>query len=149
MMARIALEVETSLPYEAILEERRSWIERKTDELISYDACYTAEALGCKAIVAYTQSGSTAERVSKYRSRVPVIAIAPDDIVCGGLLLRWGVFPVSVAKAPSSVDKLFSKAVETATSLGVAKSGNLIVITAGLPAGTAGVTNLLKVERVE
>ena len=118
------------------------------EKMTRAEAKARAEALGAKAIVAYTQSGSTAERVSKYRSRGPVIAITPDDAVSGRLLLRWGVYPVSVAKAPSSVDKIFANAAETAKSLGVAKSGDLIVITTGLPAGTAGITNLLKVEKV-
>ncbi len=148
-MARIALEAERNLPYQMMLTERRSWIEQETDELISYNACYTAEALGAKAIVAYTQSGSTARRVSKYRSRVPIIAITPDESVCGRLLLHWGVHPVRVDKAPTTVERLFSNAVETVRSLEMAGPGDLIVITAGLPVGAAGVTNLLKVERIE
>lgn len=71
-MARIALEMEKRLPYAHLIAERSAWIERKTDELVSYSACHTAESLGAVAIVAFTQSGSTARRVSKYRPRVPI-----------------------------------------------------------------------------
>ncbi|MDP2729954.1 MAG: pyruvate kinase [Dehalococcoidales bacterium] len=148
MMARIALETEKKLPYDLMLAERSSWLERKTDELISYNACYTATALGAKAIVAYTQSGSTARRVSKYRPRVPVIGITPDKVVCGRLLLHWGIYPFHVPKAPPSVDFMFSTAAEHAVRLGLAKVDDLIVITGGVPIGTVGTTNLLKVGKI-
>lgn len=148
MMARIALETEKKLPYHSMLAERSSWIQRETDELISYNACYTAAALGAKAIVAYTQSGSTAKRVSKYRPRVPAIAITPDQSVCGRLLLHWGVYPVHVARAPSSVDHMFSSAVKEASKLLLYRPDDLLVITGGIPLGTAGATNILKVQRI-
>jgi len=147
-MDRIALEAERNLPYHPMLRERSSWIEKQTDELISYNACYTAAALDAKAIVAYTRSGSTARRVSKYRPGVPVVAITPDETVCARLLLHWGVYPVH-AETPSSMDGLFSEAAETAKNLGLAKPGDLIVITGGIPIGTAGATNLLKVQRLD
>jgi len=149
MMARIALETEKKLPYDLMLTERSSWLERETDELISYNACYTAAALSAKAIVAYTQSGSTARRVSKYRPRVPVIGITPDQVVCGRLLLHWGIYPFHVAKAPASVDIMFSSAVEHVRGLGLARPDDLIIITGGVPVGMSGATNLLKVEKIE
>lgn len=147
MMSRIAVETEKKLPFELMLAERSSWIERQTDELISYNACYTAAALGAKAIVAYTMSGSTAMRVSRYRPRVPVVGITSDPLVSSRLLLYWGVYPVLMEKAPPSADAMFSAAVEQARRLGLARPGDLIVITGGLPVGTAGATNLLKVEK--
>ena len=147
-MASIALETERKLPYDLMLAERGSWIERETDELISYNACYTAAALRAKAIVAFTQSGSTARRVSKYRPRVPVLAITPDQTVCGKLVLRWGVYPVHVTEVPPTVDGMFSTAAEHVRRLGLARQGDLIVITGGVPVGTAGATNLLKVEEI-
>jgi pyruvate kinase len=149
IMARIALETERKLPYDLMLTERASWLERETDELISYNACHTAAALRAKAIVAYTQSGSTAKRVSKYRPRSPIVGITPDEAICGRLLLHWGVYPIHVDKVPSTVDLMFSSAVQHAKSLGLARVGDLIVITGGVPVGTAGATNLLKVERVQ
>ena len=146
-MSRIALEAEKHLSYEPMLAQRSKWIERETDELISYSACNTADALGAVAIVAFTQSGSTARRVSKYRPRVPILAITPDKMVSGRLLLHWGVYPFEV-KGASSLDEIFATGARLAKELGLAKTGDLVVITGGVPMGVAGVTNLLKVEKV-
>jgi pyruvate kinase len=148
MMGKIAHEVESKLPYEQMLTERGSWLEQKTDELISYNACHTAQSLGAAALVAFTRSGSTAGRVSKYRPRMPILAITTDAVVVGRLMLRWGVYPFHIAGA-SSVDELFSTAAKLSKELGLAKTGDLIVITGGIPVGVAGSTNLLKVEKVQ
>jgi len=148
MMVKIAREVEGKLPYEQILAERGRWLEQKTDELISYSACHTAHSLGAAALVAFTQSGSTAGRVSKYRPRMPILAITPDAVVVGRLVLRWGVYPFQIARA-SSVDELFATGAKLSKELGLAKPGDLVVITGGIPVGVAGSTNLLKVEKVQ
>jgi pyruvate kinase len=148
MMAKIARETEYELPYEQILLERGRWLEQKTDELISYNACHTAQSLGAAALVAFTQSGSTAGRVSKYRPRMPILAITPDAVVVGRLMLRWGVYPFQITRA-SSVDDLFATGAELSKELGLAKTGDLVVITGGIPVGVAGSTNLLKVEKVQ
>ena len=129
------------------MAERGTRLERQTDELISYSACHTAHSLGAVAIVAFTHSGSTARRVSKYRPRVPILAITPSDVVSRGLLLCWGVYPFQISGA-SSVDGLFTAGAELAKELGLARFGDLIVITGGAPVGVAGSTNLLKVERI-
>ena len=146
-MARIAQEAESKLPYDRILLERGRQLEHKTDELISYSACHTAYSLEAKAIVAFTQSGSTAGRVSKYRPRVPILAITPDCNVCRRLLLRWGVHPIRIPEQ-KSIDELFATGVRLAKEMRLAKAGDLIVITGGMPIGVAGSTNLLKVEEV-
>ena len=148
MMAKIAREAENELPYGQMLSERGAWLQPKTDELISYSACYTAQSLGAVVLVAFTQSGSTAARVSKYRPKVPVLAITPDARVAGRLMLNWGVYPFQIASV-SSVDELFATASRLSRELGLAKRGDLIVITGGVPVGVAGSTNLLKVEEVQ
>ena len=148
MMAKIAQEAEDKLPYEQILSERGRLLEQKTDELISYNACHTAQSLGAVALVAFTQSGSTAGRVSKCRPRMPILAITPDAVVAKRLVLRWGVYPFQIAKA-SSVDELFTTAAKLSKELGLAKPGDLVVITGGIPIGVTGSTNLLKVEKVQ
>ena len=147
-MAKIAQETEKRLSYVHLITERGKWIERETDELISYSACHTVDRLGAVAIVAFTQSGSTARRVSKYRPRVPILAITPSDLVSGRLLLHWGAYPFQIEEA-SSVDDLFTTAARLAKDTGLAKPGDLIVITGGVPIGVTGVTNLLKVEKIE
>jgi pyruvate kinase len=148
MMVKIAQEVEGKLPYEQILTERGSWLEQKTDELISYSACYTAQSLGAAALVAFTHSGSTAGRVSKYRPRMPILAITTDAVVVGRLMLCWGVYPFQIG-GPSSVEELFAMGAKLSKELGLAKLGDLIVITGGIPVGVAGSTNLLKVEKIQ
>ncbi len=144
MMAQIAREAEPRLPYENLLIERGAWLKPQTAELISYNACHTASRLGAVAIVAFTQSGSTAQRVSKYRPRMPILAITTSKIAYGRLLLSWGVQAFQIAE-PSSLDELFDTAAKLTVDLGLAKSGDLIVITGGTPIGISGTTNLLKV----
>jgi pyruvate kinase len=148
MMFDIANETEHHLPYEAMLIQRGQWVEHYTDEIISYNACYTALQLKAAAIVAYTHSGSTARRVSKYRPRIPIIAITPDLEIAGRLVLWWGVHAFYISP-PSSVSDLFLKGAKLAKEMGIAKSGDLVVITGGIPMGIQGTTNLLKVQEVE
>jgi pyruvate kinase len=146
-MAKVARETEAALPYDAQLRARGAWLEHTTDELISYNAVHTAQTLGAAAIVAFSQSGVTAGRVAKYRPRVPILAITPHPEVVTRLKLRWGVTGALI-QTPESVAALFETGVNLARQHGLARSGDLLVITGGLPIGVAGSTNLLKVERV-
>jgi pyruvate kinase len=147
MMDRIARETEKKLPYDLALSEKRTWFEQKTEELISYNACLTAHSLDARAIVAFTGSGSTAARVSKYRARMSILAMTPDEVIYRRLVLYWGVQPVHVT-TPSSISDLFDAASLLSKNLGLAKPGDLIVITGGVPLGVKGTTNLLKVETI-
>jgi pyruvate kinase len=147
MMSEIARETESHLPYEMILKERGEWLVYQTDELISYNACHIAHWLKAAAIVAFTQSGSTARRVSKYRPCVPIIALTPEEEVSGRLVLQWGVQAFCV-NSPSSVEGLFKMGANLAKELGLARPGDLIVITGGIPVARSGSTNLLKVEEI-
>jgi len=146
-MAKVAEETERKLPYERLLTERGGWLERETDELISYSACHAASRLGAVAIVAFTQSGSTAGRVSKYRPKTPILAITPSSVIAGRLMLRWGVYPLQIEE-PTSVDGLFAAAARLVKDMRLAKPGDLIVITGGVPIGVVGSTNLLKIEKI-
>jgi pyruvate kinase len=147
MMYGIAREIEGHLPYEQILKQRAEWLEHQTGELISYNACHTAFWLKAKAIVAFTQSGSTARRVSKYRPHVPVLAITPDREIARRLALCWGVQAFAIP-SPVSIDEFFTFGANLARDTGVAFPGDLVVITGGIPVGTSGTTNLLKVQQV-
>lgn len=147
MMAQIALETEAALPYQERLSDRGGDLEPQPDDAISYAACHTAHQLGAVAIVAFTTSGSTARRVSKYRPAVPILAKVADARVKRRALLYWGVYPYE-GPAPATVDELFEQAVALSLETGVARRGDLIVITAGTPLATPGTTNLLKVERI-
>jgi pyruvate kinase len=148
MMHNIAIETEKHLPDETLLMQRGQFQENQTDELISFNAVYTAFKLKAAAIVAFTQSGATARRVSKYRPHVPVIAITPVQETTSRLILSWGVHAFQIA-SPSSVDDLFKVGTTLAIKLGFIKKGDLIVITGGVPIGVARSTNFLKVQKVE
>jgi pyruvate kinase len=147
MMANIARATEKKLSYEQILADRRSWLSRRTEELISYSACQTAHWLKAAAIVAFTQSGSTAIRVSKYRPSVPILALTTVPAVSGKLQLYWGVRSHLVTE-PGSVDMIFAAGARFAWELGYARPGEVIIITAGIPIGETGTTNMLKVETI-
>jgi pyruvate kinase len=147
IMSKVALEVEQVLPYDMILMNKGKELPPETDDAISYSACHTARQLQAKAIVAFTSSGSTARRVSKYRPQVPILAITSNNNTMKQLCLSWGVNAYKVPAA-LSITKLFSQGVNVAVQSGVVKQGDLIVITGGVPVGVSGSTNMLKVERI-
>jgi pyruvate kinase len=147
MMSAIARAAEKKLPYESILEESRNWLAPETDELISYSACQTAHSLHAAAIVAFTQSGSTAMRISRYRPSMPILALTPDETVAGKLMLYWGIRP-HIITIPATADAGFKLGAELSRDLGIAQPGDLVIIAAGIPIGQAGSTNMLKVEKV-
>jgi pyruvate kinase len=148
VMTRVALETEASLPYDKIVREKYADLEPVTDDAIAYAACHTARRLGAAAIVAFTMSGSTARRVAKYRPGIPILAATPSPRQIRRLLLPWGVYPYEVPE-PATVHDLFAEGVRLCLNTGIARRGDLVVITAGLPIAIPGTTNLLKVERVE
>ena len=147
-MASIVAEAEKVLPYERILLEKSEQVTAQTDDAISYAACHMSQRLGAACIVAYTSSGSTALRVSKYRPRVPILAITPSANTARRLILSWGIEP-HLATEPPNVDIMFQEAAQLALQTGVAQSGELVIITAGIPMGIPGSTNVVKIHRVE
>lgn len=119
---------------------------RDTEHAIARAACRLADYVGAKAIVAPTQSGSTARRVSMNRPRQPIVAICTDSRASRRLALYRGVLSV-VSRQARSVDWLFARADAAAEELGLAKKGDRIVVTSGTP-GVKGTTNLIKVSIV-
>lgn len=110
-------------------------------------ACTTARDLGAAAIIAVTKSGSTARRVSKFRPIIPIVAATPEKKTFHQLALSWGVCPV-LARNQTDADQLFVHAVDCAKQIDAVKSGDTVVITAGVPLNMAGTTNTLKVSKV-
>jgi len=147
MMVQIAREADAALPYARMLHDKDDVRRAETDDAISFAACHTAFQLGAKAIVAFTKSGSTAMRVSRYRPKAPVLAITPVAAVRRRLALTWGTYSFEVAEQ-QTVDDVFQRAAELARDVGVARKGDLVVVTAGIPIGVPGSTNLLKVVQV-
>jgi pyruvate kinase len=100
-----------------------------------------------RAIIAFTTGGTTALRVSKYRPQHIILAVTPSETVVRRLTLAWGVFPVKKPE-PANLEEVFELAKQVAIQSKVAKRGELIVVTAGLPLTVPGSTNLVKVHRV-
>lgn len=143
-MARIALTAESAINYREILARKGRVLSRTVTDAISYATCSTAEDLEATAIISSTESGYTAKMVSKYRPRAPVIAATPNMKVLRKLCLTWGVQPLLVGRTKDT-DSMISMAVEVSLKAGLISAGDLVVITAGVPVGVPGTTNLLKV----
>lgn len=146
-MAKIAQRTERALEYATILAQKSISPLRTVTDAISHATVTTAQDLGAAAIITATRSGYTARMVSKYRPQAPVIAVTPDRSVARTLSLVWGVTTVVKGEA-TSTDEMIDRAVEGALQAGLIKNGDLVVITAGVPVGIQGTTNLIKVHTV-
>ncbi|MBE3556588.1 MAG: pyruvate kinase, partial [Firmicutes bacterium] len=104
-----------------------------------------ADQLGASAIVSSTESGYTPRMVAKYRPKVPIVAATPSPVTFRQLGVVWGVFPVLVHQTHST-DEMFDMALHAAMENGYIAPGDLVVLTAGVPIGHAGTTNLLEVQ---
>lgn len=111
-------------------------------------ACTTAKDLHCKAVIAVTESGLTARRVSKFRPYEPIVASTPVLKTYHQLALSWGVFPV-FAIDQDNEEKLFRHAVDCAKQIDIVSAGDKVVVTAGVPLKVAGTTNTIRVAVVK
>ncbi|KRN02571.1 pyruvate kinase [Levilactobacillus senmaizukei DSM 21775 = NBRC 103853] len=116
-------------------------------ESIGASVARVANELGVKTIVAATESGYTAKMISKYRPNADILAITFDDRTRRGLMVNWGVYPI-VTEKPGNTDEMFDLAAAKAVETGLAKEGDLILITAGVPVGERGTTNLMKIQLI-
>ncbi|MGO1469664.1 MAG: pyruvate kinase [Tissierella sp.] len=146
-MYNIALKTEEALDYREILKSRVNESETTTTNAISRATCYTAQDLRAEAIITATSSGHTSKSISKFKPRTPIIAATNTKRVMRRLSLVWGVYPV-LAPTSSTTDEVVSNSVEAAIEGGYVKEGDLIVITAGVPVGLSGTTNLIKVHTI-
>ncbi|MGM0508818.1 MAG: pyruvate kinase PykF [Fusobacteriota bacterium] len=113
-------------------------------EALSKGAVETAEKLGAKTIVVSTESGRAAKSVRKYFPTMPILAVTPNEQTARQLMLSKGIEAV-VVKGIESTDDFYAKGTKLAEETGLAKSGDLIVMTAGIPVGTSGTTNMFRV----
>lgn len=147
-MARIAVTAEADIDYKSRFHKlRTAEPNRSVTEAISDATVTTAHDLNAAAVIAVTKSGNTARMISKYRPATPIVGATTDETVCRQLALSWGVIPV-LCEEKQNTDDLFAHAVERALSSGIVKPGDLAVITAGIPLGVSGTTNMLKVQVV-
>ncbi|HSL41127.1 MAG TPA: pyruvate kinase [Desulforhopalus sp.] len=146
-LARCAEISEASLDYEAILAAGLRNRRPTATDSISYASCAIAADLGAAAIVTATSSGSTARMVARYRPKTPIIAVSPNQASLRKLQLIRGVTTLQ-ADFAATMDEQIDRSTMVAQTAGLIGNGDLIVITAGMPIGTSGTTNMLKVRTV-
>lgn len=146
-MARIALRAEADIDYVGRFKKRQMSANTDVTNAISHATCTSAHDLKAAAIITVTKSGKTARMISKYRPACPIIGCTTERSVFRRLNLSWGVTPVLIHEEENT-DDLFEHAVEAGVKEGLLKDGELVVMTAGVPLGISGTTNLMKVHVV-
>lgn len=143
-MAKIAERAERDIDYGGRM--KKNVFAQKTDitTAISHATCTTAMDLNAAAIITVTMSGFTAGMISRYKPGCPIIGCSVNPRVCRQLNLSWGVTPLLIKKEETA-DELFEEASRAAEKAGLVKKGDIVVLTAGVPLGTAGTTNMIRV----
>lgn len=146
-MARIAECAEKDIDYHSRMRRTGNGDKAEITDAIAYATCSAAMDLNAAAIITVTMSGHTAEAISRFKPGCPIIGCTVKKRVCSQLNLLWGVKPLLI-KQESSTDELFAEAVAEAQRAGYVKQGDVVVITAGVPLGVAGTTNMIHVAEV-
>ena len=144
-MVKIAVRTEADIDYDARFKRRTIMDRPDITNAVSHATCTTAVDLHAAAIITVTKSGRTVGMVSKHHPGCLIIGCCMDDYVCRQLNLYWGVQPLLLEKEEEA-EVLFSRAVEAAERAGLVSRGDLTVLTAGVPLGVTGTTNLIKVQ---
>ena len=143
-MAKISSEAELNYNYEYYLEKKSNSMDfSSVDDAIAYNACKTSNLVDAKTILAFTESGSTAGRVSSFRPKASIIGLIQGENI-ETLLLRWGVIPIHASKF-KNVQDMFKLGSKVSLETGLAKKNDLVVVIAGMPIGIPGNTNLMRV----
>lgn len=146
-MAKIAERTEQDIDYNGRMRRRENIDSFDVTTAISHATCTTAMDLKAAAIITVTISGFTAGMISRYKPNCPIIACSVSPGVCRQMNLLWGVTPIWIARE-SKADDLFEEAVRAAEKAGYIKKGSKVVLTAGVPLGISGKTNMLRVVEV-
>lgn len=144
-MVRIAIRAEEDIDYKKRFYIRDEVQNPDITDAISRATVTTAHDLNAKMIVTVTTSGKTARMVSRYRPACPIVACTTDSMVCRQLNLAWGVKPLLIAVEHDTFE-LFDHAMEAVEKAGHITRGELAILTAGVPLGISGTTNILKVQ---
>ena len=146
-MAKIAERTEQDIDYNSRLRRRKDIDNIDTTTAISHATCTTAMDLKAAAIITVTISGFTAGMIARYKPSCPIIACSVSPRTCRQLNLAWGVTPIWIARE-STAEDLFDEAVHAAEKEGYIKKGDKVVLTAGVPLGVSGRTNMIRVVEV-
>ncbi len=146
-MAKIAERAEEDIDYNGRMRKRENIDSFDVTTAISHATCTTAMDLKAAAIITVTISGFTAGMIARYKPKCAVIACSVSPKVCRQLALSWGVTPIWIARE-NTADDLFDEAVHAAEEAGYIKKGDKVVLTAGVPLGISGKTNMIRVVEV-
>jgi pyruvate kinase len=144
VMDRIAIAVESDPTYQSYIEAQRDPPQETTPDAIMQAVHEVTHTIKARAIVSWTKSGSTGLRAARERPEAPIIALTPSIETARRLCIAWGLHCVLTEDA-ADLDDVVERATDIAYREGFAKAGERIVITAGVPLGTSGSTNLLRV----
>lgn len=144
MMNQIALKTETAINHEAVFENRAKSLSMTITEALSQSVAFTAASLDVTALITPTQSGYSARMISKYRPKAPIVAVTFSESVARRLALVSGVEPVLSVEVDTT-DELLDTAVQKGLETKLFQQGDKVIITAGVPVGVTGTTNLMKV----
>ena len=147
-MALIAETTEKNIDYIKQLKHSSVLNDTNVTNAISHAAVTTAHDIGAKAVVTVTKSGFTARNLSKFRPACMIISCTPSEIVLRQMNMSWGIVPIYMEEKDNT-DELFDSAIIAAKNKGLVESGDTVVLTAGIPLGIEGKTNMLKVSEVE
>ena len=147
-MVRIAVRTEEDINYASRLKSRQTVADTDITNAISHAACTMAVDLNASAIMAVTKSGRTAHMISKFRPTCPIIGGCLTEKVYRQLNIGWGVVPL-LLEEKEDAHELFDYAVEAAVKAGAVEKDDVVVVTAGVPLGVSGTTNLVKVQVAE
>ena len=146
-MRKIVEVTENSIDYKELLRKRIDELSNDTTNAIGKSTCTMAEDLGAKAIITATTSGFTTRAISKFRPRCEIIAATTEEKVRRQLALEWGAVSMLVSKFETT-DDVIDNSIQKALEENLVKGGDRVIITAGVPVGLAGSTNLIKVETI-
>ena len=147
-MVTIVTEAEQSIDYWRQFQKQRIIPASNINDAITHTCCLTAMDLNAKAILAATSSGRTARMICRFRPACPVAALTMHEKVRRQLAICWGVIPLLTGEV-NSTDRIFSLSAEVARKEGLVKNGDTVVITAGVPLGKSGSTNLIKAQVID
>lgn len=146
-MAAIAERTESDIDYDKRFRNRTNVDRLSVTAAVAHATCTTSMDINAKAIITVTQSGETARLLCKYRPSTPIIACVMHEKICRQLSLSWGIAPIIMPFA-NNTDEMISLSVKAAQDTHLIQDGDLVVITAGVPVGVSGTTNMIKAHLV-
>ncbi|MDX1570566.1 MAG: pyruvate kinase [Xanthomonadales bacterium] len=148
-MNRLALAVESDEAYQRAMQEKVVQSDQTIADSVAHAACQMAQEIGAEVIVTFSSSGSTALRVARHRVANAVLAITPSELAYRQLAMSWGISAVLAPRDISNSDEMVSEANAWILKSKLGEPGDNYVITAGVPFGVAGTTNLIRAETVQ